>query len=235
MFSSEAQAAIAAEEAAETLQQEQNAEQATAAASAAAANAAETSTAATATATVEAASIDAMLGSVGLPVQQHRLLVLWWIRACQINAPPSTEPADQYSQSIHRQAKYRQMHKGKLNRNAPVSIRQLGNLSEQKWGCNPSTRVANLRDFIRTRAVIGKHQTDRETIIQEIAKHQHDLPQGLRPSTVRLWSSTTSPNRLSRSVPRHSLSRSKAIATSSWFWWAFLSQQRESSSLKLPG
>ena len=69
MFSSEAQAAIAAEEAAETLQQEQNAEQATAAASAAAANAAETSTAVTATATVEAASIDAMLGSVGLPVQ----------------------------------------------------------------------------------------------------------------------------------------------------------------------
>ena len=73
MFSSEAQAAIAAEEAAETLQQEQNAEQATAAASAAAVIAAETSTAATATATVEAASIDAMLGSVGLPVQQGLL------------------------------------------------------------------------------------------------------------------------------------------------------------------
>ena len=72
MFSSEAQAAIAAEEAAETLQQEQNAEQATAAASAAAVIAAETSTAATATATVEAASIDAMLGSVGLPVQQRQ-------------------------------------------------------------------------------------------------------------------------------------------------------------------
>ena len=70
MFSSEAQAAIVAEEAADTLQQEQNAEQATAAASAAAAIAAETSTAATATATVEAASIDAMLGSVGLPGQQ---------------------------------------------------------------------------------------------------------------------------------------------------------------------
>ena len=68
MFSSEAQAAIVAEEAADTLQQEQNAEQATAAASAAAVIAAETSTA---TATVEAASIDAMLGSVGLPAQQQ--------------------------------------------------------------------------------------------------------------------------------------------------------------------
>ena len=44
------------------------------------------------------------------------------------------------------------------------------------------------------RAVIGKHQADRETIVQEIVKHQNDLPLGLRPSTVRLWSSPSSPN-----------------------------------------
>ena len=61
MFSPEAQAAIAAEEAADMLLQEQSAEQAIAV---------ETSTAAAATATVEATSADALLGSVGLPAQQ---------------------------------------------------------------------------------------------------------------------------------------------------------------------
>ena len=74
MFSSEAQAAIAAEEAADLLQHEQSTEQATRdAAAAAAATAAETSTAEAATVTVEAASIDAVLGSEGLPVQQRVL------------------------------------------------------------------------------------------------------------------------------------------------------------------
>ena len=75
MFSSEAQAAIAAEEAADTMLHEQNTEQVARDAAAAAATAAETSTAEAATATVEAASIDAMLGSVGLPVQHlhHQL------------------------------------------------------------------------------------------------------------------------------------------------------------------
>ena len=101
MFSSEAQAAIAAEEAAETLQQEQNAEQATAAASAAAVIAAETSTAATATATVEAASIDAMLGAEGLPVQ-HLLVILAqcarmntpWLTSCPNHSGPATFTAE---------------------------------------------------------------------------------------------------------------------------------------------
>ena len=69
MFSSEAQAAIAAEEAADMLQHEQSTEQATRDAAAAAATAAETSTAEAATATVEAASADADVGSVGLPAQ----------------------------------------------------------------------------------------------------------------------------------------------------------------------
>ena len=64
-------AAIAAEEAADTMLHEQNTEQVARDAAAAAATAAVTSTAEAATATVEAASIDAMLGSVGLPVQQR--------------------------------------------------------------------------------------------------------------------------------------------------------------------
>ena len=63
MFSASALKAMSAEEAQDI------AERTTAAASAAAAITAETSTAVAATATVEAASIDAMLGSEGLPVQ----------------------------------------------------------------------------------------------------------------------------------------------------------------------
>jgi len=71
MFSEEARAAILAEEQAEAAQHTADIETAAAAAAAAAAaTSAETSTAEAATATVEAASEDAVLGSVGLPAQQ---------------------------------------------------------------------------------------------------------------------------------------------------------------------
>ena len=70
MFSSEAQAAIAAEEAADMLQHEQSTEQATNAATAAASAAAVIAEASTAATTVEKSEADALLGSVGLPAQQ---------------------------------------------------------------------------------------------------------------------------------------------------------------------
>ena len=92
----------------------------------------------------------------------------------------------------------RKMHKDKLNINAPVSTMQPGNLSEQKWGCDPSTRASNMGDSFGTCAVNGKHQTVRETIVQETGKHQTSLgdcetskqsPEIVKHRTISPWDS----------------------------------------------
>ena len=130
----------------------------------------------------------------------------------------------------------RKMHKDKLNINAPVSTMQPGNLSEQKWGCDPSTRASNMGDSFGTCAVNGKHQTVRETIVQETVKHQtasgdretsKRSPPGTEPLNREansvanhVWHDEIFTNISPHSVLRHSLS---AIVFSSLFWWAFLS------------